>query len=513
MAFQREVGRLLTGLFFALGFVVLGATYWAVLGDSILRREDNPRRVEAEAALWRGALYDREDNLLAQTVRRAGGVVGRNYLRPEVYGVIGYASLRYGVGGAEAAFDPVLRGDDLAAEPAQWAARDLLHQPPRGSDVRLTLDLRIQRAALLAMGRHTGAAVVLNEAGEVLALVSLPTYDPNALDARWEALRAAPEQPFFNRALQGRYQPGAVLQTALLAAALIEGHAVDAVVEDAGRALTLENLVLPSSANGAVDPVVTADVVGALAAPSPVVVDTVTLRCAAPPPSNRLTLGEAYAFACPGPFADLLRALGAEAVSEGLDLFALNVRATLPGFIEAIPTAGAAVTPLAPSELDLADIAGQGGLTVSALDMAVMAAAVLNDGNAPSPRLLLATRRPDETAWARATTLTPDRPVMTSQTARRMQALMRAATVSGAARRAARTEIAVGGHVGLAYAGEQTQTWFVGYALTGQNQGVALALVLEDFDDPDAAAALGGQMLEAAHRYSLPEGAAQPASP
>ena len=64
------------------------------------------------------------------------------------------------------------------------------------------------------MGDYHGAVVVLNiPSGEVLAIVSLPTYDPNTLDTNWEQLTQAAGKPFFNRALQGAYQPGGTLET------------------------------------------------------------------------------------------------------------------------------------------------------------------------------------------------------------------------------------------------------------------------------------------------------------
>lgn len=493
----------MAGLLLALGFVVLAAAYWAVTGaDTVLLREDNPRRVEAEAAILRGRIFDRNDALLAQTTVGANSTLKRDYLRPEVYGLIGYYSFRYGVGGVESAFDATLRGDDLPPDLGRVFTQNVLHQAQHGADVRLTVDLDVQRAALLAMGDHTGAAVVLNANGEVLALVSLPAYNPNALDQRWDALVTAPEQPFFNRALQGRYQPGGVLQTPLMTAALIAGHPVNEVVEQAGRTLTLENLALNGNGESAG------------------VLESVTLRCATAPPSNRLTLAESYAFACPGPFADLFQSLGESAIEDTFDLFALAQPNVLAGFVAQPQTATTAnadaasllsslvpptATPLAmPDELSLSDALGQGGLTVSPLDMAVLTASIIGGGNAPEPYILLATRAPDQ-PWVRDTQVHGSRPVTTAQVANQLQTMMRAATVSGSARRAARADITVGGHVALAYSGDQEQTWFVGYALQGQNQGIALALVLEDFGDPDTAAEIGGKILEAAYRYNLPD--------
>lgn len=472
MQFQREIQRLLAVLLLGLVAVVLSATYWVVSGpETLLQRDDNPRRVEAEAAILRGGIYDRNGELLAHSLRQRIGtreVIRRSYLRPEVYGTIGYFSLRYGVGGIEAAFDAILRGDTLPVTLASAFNQGVLHQPPVGSDIRLTLDLMLQRAVQVAMQNQRGAAVLLSNRGEVLALVSLPGYDPNTLDARWATLATAPDNPFFNRALQGRYQPGGLLQIPLMTAALIAGAPVNQVIDNAARSITLQTI----STGG----------------------EAITLDCTARPPANRLTTGEAFAFTCPGPFADLYAALGEQTLRETFALFGLGQGHTITGFTPAPP-----VAPL--ETLTLADVLGQGALTLSPLDAAVMVATVINEGNAPQPTLLAAQRAPGATNWTSAGGLTVSSAVTTGETARRLQTLLRDATVSGSARRAARANIQLGGQVARAYSGEFTHTWFVGYALAGQNQGVALALVLEDYDDPDGAAEIGGRILEAAHRH------------
>jgi hypothetical protein len=83
-------------------------------------------------------------------------------------------------------------------------------------------------------------------------------------------------------------------------------------------------------------------------------------------------------------------------------------------------------------------------------------------------------------------------------TARRLQDLMRNAIASGAAQNAGRPNIDIGGHAALAYSGEGSQAWFVGFATLGGRQGVAVTVVLENSDDPGLAADIGGTALMAA---------------
>jgi penicillin-binding protein A len=472
MLFAREINRLLLGLLLVFAVVALSAAYWAIVGaDTILLREDNPRLVEREARILRGQIYDRNGTLLVDSVQNADGSVSRLYLYPETASALGYYSLRYGVGGAEAAYDTLLRGDDLLRKLGQEFGRQLLHQPQQGSDIQLTFDLDIQQAITQAMKNHQGAAVVIAvPSGEILALVSLPDYDPNNLDDNWETLTTAPGNPFFNRAVQGSYQPGATLQTPLMAAALLTGHSLEVEIEQATRALDI---------------------------------DDVTLTCAVPLPEQALTLRDAYAFACPYPFALLSEELGDLTLQAMFDTFRFDQPPTLEGFV---PQVEGQVTPQALPQIDwsadnlLKNALGQGELTVTPLEMALITAAIINDGNAPSPTTLVATRLPQADEWtATAPSSNIVTPFLTMQAARQLEDLMRNTVANGAAQNAGRTNIDIGGHAALAYSGDGTQAWFIGFATLAGNQGIATAIVLENSRDLGLAADIGGTALQIAH--------------
>lgn len=475
MRFTHEINRLLVALLLMFGVVALAAAYWAIFGtDTILLREDNPRLVEAEAAILRGAILDRNDTVLVESLPGASGV-RRGYLYPEMASALGYYSLRYGVGGAEAAYNAILRGSTSSDDLTAALTRALMHQPQQGADIRLTLDLSVQRQIAEAMQGQRGAAVVLSVPdGAVLALVSLPTYDANTLDANWDTLVQANGNPFFNRVLQGSYQPGGALETALMAAAfLVDNRSVDATFDDATAPVTLG--------------------------------DT-ELTCAVRLPSMPLTLREAYGFGCPQPFAQLAGDLGVETLRAVIETLHVEGQPALPGFELPPPTSS---TP-APTESiinadDLIEIAlGQGGVTVNPLNMAMLAAAIVNDGNAPQPYLLVATRDPGAEAWLNATTVRPTIPLATANTARYLQDLMRSAVAQGAAQNAGRPDIDIGGHAALAYSGEGSLVWFVGFATFAGRQGAAVAIVLEDSDDPGLAADIGGTALAAAQDALAP---------
>jgi len=93
--------------------------------------------------------------------------------------------------------------------------RVLSETPPvQGNNLYLTIDSRLQKIAEEAFGDYSGAAVAINpNNGEILALVSMPTFDPNlfvngiSFD-NYHALRDSHRRPLFNRALSGQYPPG-----------------------------------------------------------------------------------------------------------------------------------------------------------------------------------------------------------------------------------------------------------------------------------------------------------------
>ncbi|MGO9319136.1 MAG: penicillin-binding protein 2 [Terracidiphilus sp.] len=141
-----------------------------------------------------------------------------------------------GKAGIEQTYDEVLRGQD--------GSRDVIvdshgrevgylrtqHAIP-GKDLKLTLDIDIQRAAELALGDRSGAVVAMDPRnGEILAMVSHPSYDPNAFAVRinridWNQLINDPNHPLMNKAIQAQLAPGSTFKILMSVAGLQEGVA------------------------------------------------------------------------------------------------------------------------------------------------------------------------------------------------------------------------------------------------------------------------------------------------
>jgi len=146
--------------------------------------------------------------------------------------------------GVESAFERQLHGVNGSREvlvnaqgrsvERQGAFVPKLHSkaPLAGDDLLLSIDLKIQRVAEAALAGHRGAVVALDpNNGDVLALVSLPGFDPTVFGqgitaAEYRALAEDIDKPLFNRALRGTYPPGSTVKPAIALTALTY-HVVD----------------------------------------------------------------------------------------------------------------------------------------------------------------------------------------------------------------------------------------------------------------------------------------------
>ena len=163
------------------------------------------------------------------------GYVGRADPRPEEGKPYHYyLPDMAGRAGIEKQYDGILRGEAggrlVRVDVSGFWHEDLDERKPRpGSDLLLTLDLRIQRLVQIALGTERGAAVVLDPSnGDVLAAVSTPGFNPNDFvpairQDLWDSILANEERPLVNRAVAGAYAPGSTFKPVVAMAAL-ENH-------------------------------------------------------------------------------------------------------------------------------------------------------------------------------------------------------------------------------------------------------------------------------------------------
>src|ERR1039457_3300169 len=152
-----------------------------------------------------------------------------------------------GKAGVEETYDELLRGEDgsrdvvVDSHGREVGYLRTQHAIP-GQDLKLTIDNDLQRAAELALGDRNGAIVAMDPRnGEILAMVSHPSYEPNAFAVRinhadWDKLITNPNHPLMNKAIQDQLAPGSTFKIIMSAAGLQEGVAQDMHVNCQGGA-------------------------------------------------------------------------------------------------------------------------------------------------------------------------------------------------------------------------------------------------------------------------------------
>jgi penicillin-binding protein 2 len=136
--------------------------------------------------------------------------------------------------GLEKVYDKYLRGIPgkrmIQVNASGKKVKDLgIEEPQPGTDLYLTLDLNVQRAAEEGLGDRAGAVVAMDpNTGELLALASHPAYDPNLFPRGispkdWKRLSNDPSHPLYNRAIQSVYPPGSTFKIIVALAGLDAG--------------------------------------------------------------------------------------------------------------------------------------------------------------------------------------------------------------------------------------------------------------------------------------------------
>ena len=169
-----------------------------------------------------------------------------------------------GKSGIEETYDEVLRGVDgsrdmiVNSHGKEVGVRGQeLAQP--GQDLRLTIDLDIQMAAEKALEGKTGAIVAMDpHTGEILAMVSRPTFDPNQFSVRlskayWQSIMDNPDHPMMNKTIQAQLAPGSTFKVIMTLAGLQENVAQDMHVQCSGGATFYGHFFACDRHHGGVD--------------------------------------------------------------------------------------------------------------------------------------------------------------------------------------------------------------------------------------------------------------------
>ncbi|MDP9111113.1 MAG: penicillin-binding protein 2 [Candidatus Eremiobacteraeota bacterium] len=440
-------GARLATLFSALfALLILRQFYIAVVrGPAIAARSSNPRH--ALLAKDRGRILARDGTILAQTVNDK-----RTYpLGSMLAQTVGYASPRYGTSGIEDAYDPALTAPEgtgsVLAQASQIAsAMSGKLSRARGEDVITTIDPALQRVLYgLLSGHPRGAGVVLDpHTGAILAIASVPAFDPNVLDSEFETLNHAVASPLLNRATSGLYPPGSTFKIVTAAAALDSGSAtMESQYSDPGY-LIIGNFTLHNDES---------EVTG----------------------TENLT--EAFALSSNVDFGQIALKLGTGSFYNYLDRWGIggSLDFQLPAERDRVP----AQRSVYPGELAQMGF-GQGALLMTPLHMALIGATIANDGIEPRPFLVRGVVRAGSSLAGDAVSGAQLANPISADTAHNVKNMMVAVVQHGTGTSAQIPGVMVAGKTGTATNPVGApHSWFVAFA-PADNPRFVVAVVVEN---------------------------------
>lgn len=438
--------------------LLLSATYVQfVSAPELNARTDNRRTQFKEFGRDRGPILV-DGRPIAQSVEVDDPYTyQRKYTSAQMYSAVtGFYSIVYKPTGMEAATNDLLNG--TADQLFYRRLSDLFTgREPQGASVELTIDPAVQKAAWDALGNQKGAVVALDpKTGAILAMVSKPGYDPNALAGHdvakvtkaWDGLLDDADRPLDNRAIAGRlYPPGSVFKIVTAAAALEGGYTPDTLVDGpASLDLPQTSASLPNDFAGACGP------------------------------NNKVSLLDALRISCNTAFGSIGLEIGDDAIRAQAEKFGFGKALDVP--LTVTPSS----FPADPNPPQTAQSAiGQFDVRVSPLQIAMVSAGVANGGVVMRPQLVKdvlsangvdVIQRPQPERFSDA---------VSGQVTADLTRMMVAVVDDGTGKRAQIPGVQVAGKTGTAQQGEgrPPNAWFTAFA-PADDPKVAIAVVVED---------------------------------
>ncbi|HLM22369.1 MAG TPA: penicillin-binding protein 2 [Propionibacteriaceae bacterium] len=459
------------------GLLLANGTYMMIFQQQSLAAQPQNRRVrDAEFAQNRGAILAAGKTEIAKTVPSKDRFkYQRVYPEDELYAVItGFYSYDRGSTGLERTYNAPLSGTDDALFIRQLVDM-ATNKTPEGASVQTTIVPKIQKAAADALGNQKGAVVALDpKTGAVLAMVTSPTFDPNDIaghdiEAAGKAYdRLASNSQLSNRAAREIYPPGSTFKLVTAAAALADGKTPDSMVDSP------DPLKLPGTR----------------------VYLSNSTNCG----GTKITMTQALKVSCNTAFANLGMDVGEDKLREQAQLFGFDRRHLddLGGVASQFPDK------LNEAQLALSSI-GQYDVAASPLQMAMVAAAIANDGVLMDPYVVSTVRsqdlKPIETHKASELST-----AMTPKNAKELQQMMSEVVSEGTGRNAQIPGVEVGGKTGTAQSDPKRKpfAWFTSFAPV-HDPAIAVAVIVEDANIPRSdiaggrlAAPIAREVMEAA---------------
>jgi peptidoglycan glycosyltransferase len=464
----RGVGIVLMALFVAL---FLQLNYLQVVDAHKLAHDPrNTRLALATFAHARGAIQTSDGVVVAQSVPSNDGFkYQRQYPQPDLFAQItGYFSFTYGTEGVEQTYDSELNGSAQRARVVN-PLNLLKSDRQQFGNVTLTLSSKLQQVAKDALGNKKGAVVALDPTnGNILALWSFPSYDPNLLASHatkdvavsWSRYQADPSHPMLPRAYRERFFPGSTFKVVTSAAALEKAPDLTTKVYPSETSIELPQTNHQRLSNFGGE------------------------RCGG-------SLNDILRISCNTAFAQMGLDLGADKLASQAMAFGFDHRPPLD-----LPAVAQGKFPDASAFAhDLPALAksaiGQQDVAATPLQMALVAAGVANGGVVMKPHVMAEVRDSEGTV-VRQMGAEPWMRAMSAENAARLRDLMIGVVRAGTGTAARLPGIDVAGKTGTAQTGRNTaHAWFIAFAPAAAPK-IAIAVIVED--QPGVGDATGGKI-------------------
>lgn len=451
----RRVSTLLTVMFVAL--FASTTTVQALQADQLGDDRRNTRALYESFAVERGSIVVDGVQVALSTPSDDEYEFQREYPQGPLYAAVtGYNTLGQGNTGVEGAMNEELTGS-VNGESFEQMVATITGQDPSGASVELTIDPDAQQAAAETLGDREGAVVALDtETGDILAMYSSPTFDPNLFASHdlagvgqtYDELTASPAEPLQNRAIAGDlYFPGSVFKLVVAAAALESGD-----YELSSEFSNPATLTLPQSSSQ--------------------IRNASRGTCG---PGEKASIETSLVLSCNIPIAQLGADLGEQAIASQAAEFGFGRDLSVPMPV----TPSIYPTGLTPAQVMLTSF-GQYDVRVTPLQMAMVSAAIANDGTLMQPKLV------DRVIGPQLDVLTEEEDTVFSnpispETADKLQQAMELGVSDGLASNAGIEGATVGGKTGTAEnssdADDPFNLWFTGYG-EADGRSVAVAAVV-----------------------------------
>jgi cell division protein FtsI/penicillin-binding protein 2 len=443
-------------LLLVLALLVRATWVQAYEGQALADNKKNRRSVIAQYAQPLGDIIVAGSPVTGSKKTQGSDLAyGRTYTDGELYAAVtGYSSQAYGATQLEGIYSDVLDGTDSELKNPVDALTGKRQKP---GDVVTTIDPAVQKAGFEALGDIKGAAVALDpKTGKILGMVSTPSYDPTTISGTtdgdaWAKLLADKNQPLLNRALRQPLPPGSTFKLVVAAAALEDG-----LYDSADEKTASPNpYKLPGT-------------------------DRVLDNENAAAPCANASIRTALQYSCNNVFGKMAVDLGQDKVRAMAEKFGFN-DATQDVPVRAL--ASKYPTGMDKPQTALSGI-GQFEVTATPLQMAMVSAAIANDGVMESPHMV------SEVVDSGGDALQSfgggeGKRMVSSSTAEQLRSAMVTVVQDGTGSNAKISGAEVGGKTGTAQRGENNSltpyAWFTSYAKDASTgKEVAVAVLIED---------------------------------